>query len=53
MDANSLHLYPGPRGIYNFVAASSMLGSAHLMPSSTERLSAHPPPVQRYIWFVK
>lgn len=39
--ADSRHLYPGPTGVYNFVAASLMLGFAHLMPSSTETGSAH------------
>lgn len=46
MFADSLHLYPGPIGVYHFVAASFMLGFAHLMPSSTEMVSAYPPFVQ-------
>lgn len=43
MVANSLNLYPGPVGIYNFVAASFTLAFAHLMSSSTEMASAPPP----------
>lgn len=40
MVADSLHLYPGPTGIYHFVAASFMLGLAHLTPSSTEMIAS-------------
>ena len=36
MVADSLHLYPGPTDIYNFVAASFMLGFVHLLLSSAE-----------------
>lgn len=53
MVADSLHLYLGPTGVYNFVAAPFMLGFAHLIPSSAELASVYPPLVQHSIWLVK